>query len=100
MGDSAISRVWTFRVEDIPPGTTYEGLKTFFHEDDRPSVQVKSLFPAVDPGRDGELTATISFKPGANSAQKPRLLDDSSIIDDKFFGFTPLSHPEESIAAE
>jgi len=100
MGDSTASRIWAFRVEDIPPGTTYEGLKKFFHEDDQPGVQVKSLVPAVDAGLDGGLTATISFKPEAISVQKPRLLDKNTIINDKFFGFTPLFHPEGPIVAE
>jgi hypothetical protein len=100
MGDSTGSRIWAFRVEDIPPGTTYEGLKNSFHKDNQPGIQVKSLVPAVDFGLDGGLTATISFKPEVVSVQKPRLLDNNLIIDDKFFGFTPLFHPEGPIVAE
>lgn len=100
MGDSTASRIWAFRVEDIPAGTTYEGLKTSFHKDDQPGIQVKSLVPAVDPGLNGGLTATISFEPDAVSVQKPRLLDKNLIIDDKFFGFTPLFHPEGPVVAE
>jgi len=100
MGDSTATRTWAFRVEDIPRGTTYEGLRSSFHKDDQPGVQVKSLVPSVDFGLDGGLTATISCKLEAISVQKPRVLNKNLIIDDKFFGFTPLFHPEGPIAAE
>lgn len=100
MGDSTASRIWAFRVEDIPPGMTYQGLKECFHKDDQSAIQVKSLVPAVDFGLGGGLTATISFKSKAISVQKPRLLDKHLIIDDKFFGFTPLFYPEGPIVAE
>ena len=107
-GKAAVStprkpRPWTFRVENIPANTGPEQLLDEFAEQDRASIEVRSLAPAVV-SDDGELTATISFTPkdGASSRQ-PALFDpDSSMlsIDEDFFGLTPLNAPQEPVIAE
>ena len=92
----------TFLVENIPPGTTKEQLKTYFNTEDQPGVQVKSLAPAVDNYELDvqEYTATILFQPPNRMVPCPRVLDDNINIDSDFHGFTPLFHPQEPIAAE
>ena len=94
-------RAWTFRVENIPPETTAERLKDYFHTEDQPYIQVRSIVPAVDcEGPDGELTATISFQTRDETITAPRVLDDTISVDSDFHGFTPLSQPKGPIAAE
>lgn len=94
-------RPWTFRVENIPPETTPERLKAYFHTEDQPHIQVRSIVPAVDcEDLDGELTATISFQTWGETVTAPRVLDDTISVDSDFHGFTPLSHPKGPIAAE
>lgn len=94
-------RPWTFRVEKIPSETTAERLKRYFHTEDQPYIQVRSIVPAVDrEGLDGELTATISFQTRDGTLTAPRVLDDTISVDSDFHGFTPLSQPKGPIAAE
>ena len=94
-------RPWTFRVENIPPKTTAEGLKGYFHPEDQDRIQVRSIVPAVDcEDFDGELTATISFQTQDGTLTAPRVLDDTVSVDNDFHGFTPLSQPKGPIAAE
>lgn len=92
----------TFRVENIPPGTTAEELKKYFYTEDQPRIQVKSIVPAVDSYELDirEYTATITFQALNQSVLSPRLLDEDISIDRDFHGFTPLYHPQEAIAAE
>ena len=47
-----------------------------------------------------EYTATVSFLAATQTVQSPRLLDEDISIDSDFYGFTPLNHPQEPIAAE
>ena len=97
-----LSRPWTFRVENIPLGTTEEQLKAYSYTEDQPGIQVKSIVPAVDNYELDvqELTATISFRSSNRMVLCPRVLDDNISIDSDFHGFTPLVHPQEPIAAE
>ena len=96
------SRPFTFRVENIPPGTTAEELKDYFYTEDQPGIRIRSIVPAVDNYELDvrELTATVTFQALNRSVLSPRLLDDDISIDCDFHGFTPLSHPSEPIAAE
>ena len=91
----------TFRVENIPRGTTAEDLKKYFNKDDQPHLQVRSLVPAIDSHSfDDGYTATVTFRSPNEAVHLPRTLDDSISIDDEFYGFTPLNHPQEPIVAE
>ena len=57
-------RPLTFRVEEIPAGTTAEQLQQRFHPEDNPGVRVRSIVPAVDDHDSGEeLTATFLYQP-------------------------------------
>ena len=96
------SRPSTFRVENIPPGTTAEQLKFCFHTEDQPGIRIRSIVPAADNYELDvrELTATVTFQALNRSVLSPRLLDDDISIDCDFYGFTPLNHPSEPIAAE
>ena len=96
------SRPLTFRVENIPPGTTGKQLKKYFYTEDQPGVQVKSIAPAVDSCESDvrEYTATVLFQSPNGMVRYPRVLEDNISIDSDFYGFTPLFHPQEPIAAE
>lgn len=86
----------TYRVENIPFGTTKEQLvRNFFYVKDQPDITVKSLVPAVETieGEDGDLTATIMFHPREPSPYGPRVQDDSIAVDKDFRGFTPVYVP-------
>ena len=101
MDEGRPMRPWTFRVENIPPKTTAEDLKGYFHTEDQPYIRVRSIAPAVDcEAFDGELTATISFQSRDGTATAPHVLDDTISVDGDFHGFTPLSQPKGPIAAE
>lgn len=100
MDSTHSSRPRTFRVENIPPGTTPESLKKLFSTEDQPHVVVRSIVPAVD--SDDLYTATVLFHAPNQTVTTPRLLDndDGIEVDSEFHGFTPLNHPQEPIAAE
>lgn len=101
MEASKVLRPWAYRIENIPAGTTSEELISFFEEEDRPGLKVKSISSAVDnPSRNGELTAVIQCRPSEGSHQVPRLLNDVVSMDKDFYGLTPLNEPDEPIIAE
>ncbi|OBT72109.1 hypothetical protein VF21_09192 [Pseudogymnoascus sp. 05NY08] len=86
----------TYRVENIPFGTTKEQLvRNFFYVKDQAGITVKSLVPAVETieGEDGDLTATIMFHPHEPVPDGPRVQDDSITVDKDFRGFTPVYVP-------
>ena len=93
---SAVSKPLTYRVENIPSGTSNEDLKGCFHPDDRNYIKVKSLVPSVDTAEsedDSDYTATIFFRPPDASHAGPRLIDEALSLDKEFLGFTPLYVP-------
>ena len=91
----------TFRIGNIPAGTTAKQLEDVFHVEDRKFLQIKSLVPAVDNhDLNGEQTATVLYRPQIESNQRPRLLDDDITMDDHFHGLTPLYQPTGPISAE
>lgn len=101
MEASRATRSWTFRVENIPSGTTAEQLKALFYTEDQSYIQVRSIVPAVDScDVHGESTATVSSQAPTGLAQCPRLMDENLSVDRDFYGFTPLSQPSEPIAVE
>jgi len=86
----------TYRVENIPFGTTKDQLvKDYFYIEDQHDITVKSLVPAVETieGEDGDLTATVLFHPYERTPSGPRVQDDSIAVDKDFCGFTPLYVP-------
>lgn len=97
----------TYRVENIPPGTSKEQLlERYFHREDRKYIKVKSLCPScdsVDPNED-EWTATIFFRSRDPDRGELRLANDDTLTLSKdFFGFTPFYVPTREngpIAAE
>jgi hypothetical protein len=98
-------RFLTYRVQNIPYGTSKEALKSYFYVEDRDDIKIKSLCPAVDTpeGEEGDLTATIFFRPHEDPQREPRLAIDDIDIDKTFIGFTPLYVPPKEkgpIAAE
>ena len=96
----------TYRVENIPYGTTKEQLvSNYFYVKDQGDIKVKSLVPAVDTveGEEGDYTATVLFHPHESRPDGPRVQDDSITVDRDFCGFTPLYVPPKEkgpIAAE
>lgn len=102
MDSTQSSRPRTFRVENIPPGTTAEGLKKLFYTEDQPRIEVRSIVPAVDSYELDirEYTATVLFHAPNQTVTSPRVLDDDISVDSEFHGFTPLNHPQEPIAVE
>lgn len=98
-------RFLTYRVQNVPHGISKEELKSYFYREDRDDVKVKSLYPAVDTpeGEEGDLTATILFRPHEDPQREPRVAIDVIDIDKTFIGFTPLYVPPKEkgpIAAE
>ncbi|OBT63835.1 hypothetical protein VE03_06602 [Pseudogymnoascus sp. 23342-1-I1] len=87
----------TYRVENIPPGTSKEELlERYFYREDREDIKVKSLCPScdsVDPDED-DWTATIFFRPRDPEKGELRLANDDTLtLSKEFFGFTPLYVP-------
>ena len=90
----------TYRVQNIPSGTSAGQLKDFFCAEDQPYINVRSLASSVDNHDLDEYTATISFQAPNKSSQSLRVVDDNINVDSDFHGFTPLNQPQETIAAE
>lgn len=95
----------TYRVQNIPDGTSKEELKGYFYMEDRDDIKIKSLCPSVDTpeGQEGDYTATIFFRPHEDFERQPRIAIDTIDIDKTFIGFTPLHVPSREqgpIAAE
>lgn len=85
-------KVWVYRREGIPIGTSKESLRQTFSSDVRDQIQVTSLSPGIDLDQ-RTLTATFSFtaRPG----------DELLHSEDKdFYGFTPLYTPEGDIEGD
>lgn len=97
----------TYRVENIPPGTSEEELlEMYFYQEDRVDIKVKSLCPScdsVDPDED-DWTATVFYQPHDPEKGELRLANDETLtISKEFFGFTPLYVPPKEkspVAAE
>ena len=101
MESNGLIRPSTFRVENIPPGTTAEDLKKYFYPEDQPHLHIRSIVPAVDNCcSDDNYTATVTFQGPDQRILSPRTFDDNLSIDSDFHGFTPLNHPREPIVAE
>jgi hypothetical protein len=99
----ASHRPLTWRVENIPQGTTEMSLKQCFHSDDRQFIQVKSLVSDVNNyDGTGTLTATILFS--APEQREPRIdpggIGEELNLDKDFIGFTPLNEASCDAAAE
>jgi hypothetical protein len=97
-------KAFTWRVKEIPSGTSKRELERYFSEQDRVRITVGSLFQGVDGG--DQMTATILFRPDPDRPEaKPRFdsyAPDEMEVDRDFFGFTPLYCPPEGtpVAAE
>ena len=92
MSTSSTGKVWVYRREGIPVGTSKETLRQSFPLDVRDKIRVTSLSPSINL-RNPTLTATFSFiaRPG----------DGLLLSEDKdFYGFTPLYTPEGYIEAD
>jgi hypothetical protein len=103
--NNARPRFLTYRVQNIPYGTSKEELKNYFYVEDRDDIKVKSLYPSVDTpeGEEGDYTATIFFRPHDDPQRAPRIAIDEIDVDKTFIGFTPLYVPPKDkgpIAAE
>ena len=99
----ASNRPLTWRVENIPQGTTIATLKQYFHSDDRHFIQVKSLVPDVNNyDGTGTLTATILFSPPepGNPRIDPGDIREELMLDKDFIGFTPLNEASRNVSAE
>ena len=97
----------TYRIENIPSGTTKESLvRLCFDVETRQYITVKSLMPAVETieGKDGDFyTATVLFHPHDSVPEGPKIQDKNIDMDHNFGGFTPLYVPPADkgpIAAE
>lgn len=87
-------RPWTYRVEHVPAGTTSSQLIEKFVANDRSSIKVQSLVPAIEKGK---LIATISYP---RSRPPPKVVDEDLEVDHDFIGLTPLNTPQEPILAD
>lgn len=92
MSTLSTEKVWVYRREGVPVGTSKESLRQSFPSDVRDQIQVTSLSPGINLNLK-TLTATFSFtaRPG----------DELLHSEDKdFYGFTPLHTPEGDIEAD
>ena len=87
-----MEKVWVYRKEGIPIGTSREDLRQTFPPELRDRIKITSLCPGIDLNQP-TLTATLSFnaQPG-----EPLLLSE----DKDSYGFTPLYTPEGDIEAD
>lgn len=95
---------FTWRVSQIPKGTSKNAVIKYFADDDQERIAIRSLCPDVS--QLGKLTATILFKPNPDRANDPPdtlpTAPEDLEIDKDFEGLTPLYCPPdgEPIAAE
>ncbi|KFY00368.1 hypothetical protein V490_01391 [Pseudogymnoascus sp. VKM F-3557] len=87
----------TYRVENIPPGTSKEELvEKYFYREHQDDIKVKSLCPScdsVDPDED-DWTATLFYRPRDPEQGELQLANDDTLtLSKEFFGFTPLYVP-------
>jgi hypothetical protein len=90
----APAKVFTWRVSQIPIGTTKEQLRSYFVSGDQDRIDVDSLCPDVD--ADDGLVATIRFHPHAehpHDEPKPDRRAPELDVKKDFKGFTPLYCP-------
>ena len=104
-GSSRPTKPWTYRAENIPAQTTFEGLLNSFADEDRQSISIKTLAPAAGNCSDedaGDLTATLSFAAADAASRPPRLKDRSSriTVDKSFYGLTPLNRPRHPTSVD
>lgn len=92
MSTLSTGRVWVYRREGIPIGTSKDDFRQGFPLDVRDQIKVTSLSPSLNVNQP-TLIATFSFdaRPG----------DELLLSEDKdFYGFTPLYTPEGDIEAD
>ena len=92
MSNLSSEKVWVYRREGIPVGTSKEGLRQSFPLDIRNQIRVTSLSPGINLNKP-TLTATFSF----NARPGDELLRSE---DKDFYGFTPLYTPEGDIEVD
>ena len=92
MSNLSVGKVWVYRRERLPVGTSKEGLSQSFPLDIRDQIRVTSLSPGINLNQP-TLTATFSF----NAQPGYELLHSE---DKDFYGFTPLYTPEGDIEAD
>ena len=92
MSSSDKGKVWVYRREEIPIGTSKETLRQSFPPEVREQIKVTSLSPGIKLDLQ-TLTATFSF----NGRPKDEPLPSE---DKNFYGFTPLYTPEGDIEAD
>ena len=92
MSSLSTGKVWVYRREGIPVGTSKESLRQSFPLDIRNQIRVTSLSPGINLNQP-TLTATFSF----NARPGGELLHSE---DKDFYGFTPLYTPEGDIEVD
>ena len=92
MSTLSTGKLWVYRREGIPIGTSKEDFRQSFPLDIRDQIKVTSLSPSLDVNQP-TLLATFSFD--ARPGDKLLLSEDKD-----FYGFTPLYTPEGDIEAD
>ena len=92
MSTLSTGKLWVYRREGIPIGTSKEDFRQSFPLDIRDQIKVTSLSPSLDVNQP-TLLATFSFD--ARPGDKLLLSEDKD-----FYGFTPLHTPEGDIEAD
>ena len=92
MSNLSTGKVWVYRREGIPAGTSKESLRQSFPLDVRNQIRVTSLSPGINLNQP-TLSATFSF----NARPGDELLRSE---DKDFYGFTPLNTPEGDIEVD
>ena len=92
MSSLSTGKVWVYRREGLPVGTSKESFRQSFPLDVRDQVRVTSLSPGLNLNQP-TLSATFSF----NARPGDELLHSE---DKDFYGFTPLYTPEGDIEVD
>lgn len=86
-------KLLTYRIDNIPKGTSTDGVKLLFNADDRDAIEFKSLAPDTENyDGDGYLMATILYH--GDAASPPRAMKHDIDVSSDFAGFTVLNAVE------
>ncbi|MCJ1312987.1 hypothetical protein MMC25_006663 [Agyrium rufum] len=85
-----------YRIEQIPSNLDIDEFKqAYILPGDREFVKIKSWSPSVDSPEGEERTATATVCYSAPTRQKLHIASDEIIVDEDFYGFTPLYTPSK-----
>ncbi|QSZ37446.1 hypothetical protein DSL72_008542 [Monilinia vaccinii-corymbosi] len=97
-----------YRVEGLPHDTTLENVHSYLQFDPGANMQLvaRSVAPLIDGALNESKVATVDFipSPGRQASVPLPVLEghggDRVVVDQTFYGFTPLNEPKEPVALD